>query len=193
MADGCIIRACGDAIVAREMCGKHYQRWTKGIDPTEVIQCPGCENTFERTGRQKYCSRQCQSRIWMRTRLGIEDPGFMRECWWCRETFRFLDARRLYCSNPCARIAELIVELPSRYGITKDEYRLLYFQQAGVCAICHKPERTERNTLLSVDHDHVTNRVRGLLCSQCNRAIGLLQDDPQVLRAAARYIEENPR
>jgi hypothetical protein len=53
------------------------------------------------------------------------------------------------------------------------------------------PERTARNRLLTVDHDHVSGHVRGLLCSHCNRAIGLLSDDPKVIEAAASYVRKN--
>lgn len=79
------------------------------------------------------------------------------------------------------------------YGITRDEYRKLWLSQGGVCAICVQPERTARNRLLTIDHDHATGQVRGLLCSQCNRAIGLLGDSPEVIEAAARYLKENRR
>lgn len=69
------------------------------------------------------------------------------------------------------------------------QFRAMWLAQGGVCAICRQPERTERNRLLTIDHDHETGQVRALLCSQCNRAIGLLQDDPAVIRAAADYVQ----
>jgi hypothetical protein len=77
------------------------------------------------------------------------------------------------------------------YGITREQYRALWLAQKGVCAVCRKPERTARNRLLTIDHDHVTGQVRGLLCSQCNRAIGLLDDSPKVIEAAASYVRKN--
>ncbi|MFC5359558.1 endonuclease VII domain-containing protein [Azospirillum himalayense] len=56
--------------------------------------------------------------------------------------------------------------------------------QGGVCAICRLvPEGN-----LHVDHSHTTGCVRGLLCRKCNTAIGLLQDDPQILKEAAIYL-----
>jgi hypothetical protein len=71
------------------------------------------------------------------------------------------------------------------------EYRRMWLKQGGVCMICRQPERTARNRLLTIDHDHVAGHVRGLLCSQCNRAIGLLNDDPIVIRAAASYVQKS--
>jgi Recombination endonuclease VII len=77
------------------------------------------------------------------------------------------------------------------YGITLDEYRRLLKKQNNACAICKKPERGKRFKRLSVDHDHETGKVRGLLCSSCNRSLGLMEEDPKALRAAARYLEKN--
>jgi hypothetical protein len=65
--------------------------------------------------------------------------------------------------------------------------------QGGCCAVCRKPEsaRNKRGELLplAVDHCHQTGKVRALLCSLCNKGIGLFGDDPALLRAAADYLE----
>ena len=73
------------------------------------------------------------------------------------------------------------------YGITEAEYAALSLKQGGVCAICKKPEGTRR--LLSIDHNHQTGKVRGLLCNTHNRMIGLAHDDPAILRTAAGYLD----
>jgi hypothetical protein len=57
--------------------------------------------------------------------------------------------------------------------------------QSGVCAICGGGNGDRR---LAIDHDHMTGRVRGLLCSACNRAIGLLRDSPDRFTKAATYL-----
>jgi hypothetical protein len=95
---------------------------------------------------------------------------------------------RKYCSDECARTGKSLGNARYLYGISMQEYRRLWLKQNGVCAICRQPEHSERNNLLTVDHDHVSGHVRGLLCSHCNRAIGLLQDDPKVITAAAAYV-----
>lgn len=81
----------------------------------------------------------------------------------------------------------------AKYGITEGDYARLYRQQNERCAICHQPESVLNKVgsprLLAVDHDHVTNAVRGLLCTQCNMGIGYLRDNPVILRAAADYLE----
>jgi hypothetical protein len=59
--------------------------------------------------------------------------------------------------------------------------------QEGVCLLCGSPPRPPYS--LHVDHDHATGRIRGLLCFTCNNALGDFADDPDRLRAAARYVE----
>lgn len=71
------------------------------------------------------------------------------------------------------------------YGLTKDEYLLISRAQGDVCAICG---RTDTGRALVVDHDHETGKVRGLLCLKCNRAIGLIGDDADMLNRASQYV-----
>jgi hypothetical protein len=83
-----------------------------------------------------------------------------------------------------------------KYGITDQQYNEILALQKGVCAICHQPE-TRTNKWdhlilpLAVDHDHETDRVRGLLCHNCNIALGNFQDDPQRLIVASEYLLTN--
>lgn len=79
--------------------------------------------------------------------------------------------------------------LKYRYGITLAEYDRMLAEQGGVCAICQRPPTAHiRARRLSVDHDHGTGRVRGLLCDACNRGIGSIPD-PTWLQNAASYLE----
>lgn len=75
--------------------------------------------------------------------------------------------------------------LQSDHGLGPQEYALLLQVQTGLCAICRQPEVGRR---LAVDHCHATGRIRGLLCSRCNTALGLLDDSGDRLRKAADYI-----
>jgi hypothetical protein len=84
------------------------------------------------------------------------------------------------------------------YGLTLVEYNRIVEEQGGVCAICHKPQpvfvripdgkRGGTTRRLPVDHDHTTGKVRGVICIYCNRAIGLLGDDPATFEAVAVYL-----
>lgn len=76
--------------------------------------------------------------------------------------------------------------LKIKFGLTLEDYDSMFQKQNGVCAICGKREK--QNKLLAVDHCHKTGKVRGLLCSTCNTAIGKLNDEPQMLLKAANYL-----
>ena len=70
--------------------------------------------------------------------------------------------------------------------MTIEEYEDLFRQQDGVCAICKKPSQGARK--LVVDHRHHHEIIRGLLCENCNRGLGLFYDDPAVLKNAIDYL-----
>ena len=74
------------------------------------------------------------------------------------------------------------------YGITVDQYWEMLVLQLGCCRICGKQLVGAKEPC--VDHCHKTGRVRGLLCMACNKGIGLLLDDPNILRNALKYLEE---
>jgi hypothetical protein len=76
-------------------------------------------------------------------------------------------------------------KLKSAYGISLKEYNDLFAFQNGKCAICPSTGDSKR---LCVDHDHSTGKVRGLLCNNCNRGLGLLGDSPSVLQSALLYL-----
>jgi hypothetical protein len=81
--------------------------------------------------------------------------------------------------------------LKSQFGITQDDYDMMYDAQDGLCAICHRACVSGRK--LAVDHDHATGRVRGLLCGNCNQALGKANDNPALLREMATYLERSLR
>jgi hypothetical protein len=62
----------------------------------------------------------------------------------------------------------------------------LYKAQNGCCAICNRPESTDK--ALSLDHCHKTGEIRGLLCQGCNLGLGWFRDSPETLKAASEYL-----
>lgn len=82
-----------------------------------------------------------------------------------------------------------------KYGITEEDYKWRLKSQLGVCAICHLPEiwkAPNGDTIsLSVDHDHTTGAVRGLLCRKCNTGLGGFNDDIDLLKAAIKYLKDS--
>lgn len=78
------------------------------------------------------------------------------------------------------------------YGIEKREAEALSEMQNGKCAICEKVPRGRRHCKkLHVDHCHETGQVRAMLCSNCNQGLGRFKDSPELLRAAALYLEKH--
>jgi hypothetical protein len=72
-----------------------------------------------------------------------------------------------------------------KYGLTPADFDRMALEQKGLCAICkRKPQRW-----LCVDHCHATHKVRGLLCDNCNTALGLLDDNSEWMREAADYVD----
>jgi hypothetical protein len=83
-------------------------------------------------------------------------------------------------------------KLQSAFGITLEEYNAFFSNQKGACAICQKhPQQNKKR--LAVDHCHKTQKVRGLLCSTCNQAIGLFKDDVSLLQSAILYLTKTPK
>jgi len=80
--------------------------------------------------------------------------------------------------------------LKSEYGITLDDYNIMYNMQHERCAICgiHQSNAPKR---FIVDHDHGTGKVRGLLCYRCNTALGCVHDRVDILRKAIIFLEES--
>jgi len=74
--------------------------------------------------------------------------------------------------------------LLKKYGLTEKRYQKMFESQSGRCAMCHA--RSER--ALSVDHDHQTGKVRGLLCGSCNALLGFAQEDISILKEAIDYL-----
>jgi hypothetical protein len=84
--------------------------------------------------------------------------------------------------------------IKSVYGITLKDYEEMFEKQRGVCAICGNPEtRKSRYSgicRLTIDHNHITKNVRGLLCHKCNNGLGNFVDNPEILLKAISYLKE---
>jgi hypothetical protein len=134
------------------------------VNIPEIKQCTRCKetkpsiefsllNNVRRKGLNSWC-RKCvaeHGRIYRKPRQAASIDGYLR--------------RKL-----------------RQYGIAIEEYETMLVEQDGKCAICKHPETAIMNgkpMSLAVDHCHTTDAVRGLLCTNCNRALGLLQEDPE--------------
>jgi hypothetical protein len=104
-------------------------------------------------------------------------------------------ARHKYREENKERFAEVNRRktLKWKYGITLEDYNSLLEKQNGCCAICGTEENgvhgERRSWNWSVDHCHKTGSVRGLLCNQCNRGLGMLGDTKEALQKALKYLD----
>ena len=83
--------------------------------------------------------------------------------------------------------------LKKTYGISLGDYTKKWIEQNGKCIICNIgsfPIDKMFDRVLVLDHDHKTNQVRGLLCNSCNRALGLLKDNPTFTQNATNYLNQ---
>lgn len=98
--------------------------------------------------------------------------------------------KREFLRTPEGKSWKRNVQLKHLYGITIDDFIAMSNKQDGLCKICSSHGKDNRNGVLFVDHCHVTNKVRGLLCKDCNTALGLLKDCPERMTAAINYLKE---
>lgn len=84
---------------------------------------------------------------------------------------------------------ELVIK--QNYGIEYADYLKMVESQDGKCAICgaHAPTSGHKKRL-NIDHCHETEKVRGLLCDLCNRALGLMRDNTELLQNAIQYLNK---
>lgn len=115
-----------------------------------------------------------------------------KPCKRCGTLFQPKAPSHLYCSQKCADEGWSNNYLKNEYGISKDEYDSMLISQKGRCAICGSEGflmREHHWSKLVTDHDHKTGHVRGLLCHNCNRGLGLFQDSISNLKQAIQYLE----
>lgn len=168
----CYVEDCNDFVFIRkhQLCFKHYNAYKHGRRTAVPIVCQWCHESFSvAKGYEcltKYCSKKCSAAAKRRVEKELETPELRQK----RISYRY--AWRL-----------------KQKGTTPEYVAEKFVSQNGLCAICQKSE-DELKGGLCLDHNHETNRPRGLLCRNCNAAIGGLGDSAKRLRAAASYLEE---
>lgn len=182
-------QTCGSDVCrrARRAQSVREYRWrSRGGSTTQTRACLECGSPFEYVRVQGmmgqgpgHCSEECRRKRHLartrcnqtnhRTRLPVEERARRR------------------------RSTHL-----ARYKLTPEQYEAMVVAQGGVCAICGSAESKHHSPLLKIDHNRSCcpkdrscgKCVRGLLCSNCNRGLGMFGDNPAVLRAASDYLEQ---
>jgi hypothetical protein len=113
-------------------------------------------------------------------------PYIDRALKWQRENReRYLRQQSEYSRTPAKKVSNRKSHLKRKYGLTLEAFDALLASQGGGCAICGRPDAD------NVDHDHTTGRVRGILCFNCNVAIGHVAEDEDRLAAVAAYLSKD--
>ena len=184
-------------------------------------QCTKCQNYKETSDFHKFSKAQDGLKPWCKVcvreyDLAEDDPKrimprkLQGEKIHCRKCERYLDKTDfpklrkngkyltytycLECDNLIGHIGNL-----KNYGLTRDDYVNMEKSQNGVCKICGEPEKYKKR--LSVDHDHACcsgskscgKCIRGLLCSNCNRVLGQVNDNVETLQTMIEYLNGNIR
>ena len=127
-----------------------------------------------------------------RQHKGYKD-GYETQCNDCKREYH----KRWYRKNKehhCSVNREY--HLNATYGISSEQYDIMFKRQKGRCAICGHKEtriRSEKVMNLVVDHDHNTDKIRELLCTKCNVVIGMAADNQDILAKAIRYLKKHSR
>lgn len=115
----------------------------------------------------------------------------------CRCGVRFLPRtmRQVHCSSVCGEAARQDNYYIRTYGLTNAQVQEMFTKAGDRCEICGGEgfimDNMRHKTKLAVDHDHSTGKVRGLLCHNCNRGLGLFQDSEDFLENALTYLRRN--
>lgn len=210
----CSVGDCAKRTFSEGFCRTHWERWKEFGDPLVYRQCSidGCSR-FAPAGKRGWCVMhytrwskhgdvgEAAHRLFQPPHAPADG---LRWCTTCRAELPLSDFNRDKATasgiarvcRDCTRDARVAAD----YGISAAAYRALLEEQEHACRICRKPETAthQSGTLrrLAVDHDHhccpgkksCGKCVRGLLCSRCNSAIGLVDEDLAVIESMASYL-----
>lgn len=148
-------------------------------------------------------------RVLARTERGRERERIQKRAAYAADPERYREKRKKYRQANKGSVAAYMKgyheknkdritlrDIGRRYGLNPAQYQDLLEQQDSRCAICRREEtaldhRTGKPRRLSIDHDHATGEVRGLLCRTCNSALSYFGEDADRLRAAVAYLEKS--
>lgn len=194
----CTVDGCTRAHKARGYCAVHYQHYLRGVPVRAEIK------TRDRTVYEHCSEEGCQDPVKARGLCMAHYARLLRH-----GHTRFHDRKRpakqcsvaacenhVYAKGMCHQHYIRQRGLSKNYGLSLEDEARMLVEQGGVCAICSGYRRSTNGLSgktmdFHLDHDHATGSVRGLLCDQCNRGIGLLGDDTVTLATALSYLAKH--
>lgn len=192
--DVCTIEGCGRPHKSRGWCQTHYARWMRGVEPIGPIK------TRERNKPDECIEEDCHEPVKSKGLCKMHYQRLLRH-----GHTKYLNRKKpakecmidgcdnhLYAKGLCN--AHYVKQRKWQdQGVDAHRYQEMLRKQNCVCAICGQPERAPdkasgKTKDLAIDHCHKTGAIRALLCSNCNRALGLFNDDPELLAKARSYV-----
>lgn len=177
----CSEPGCREKRYALGLCKRHYGiAYRRGnLPPKQLLLGVHYLSNVDRDALTADCA-VCGSKAPIRLR--VNDGRIEAQCL-TKVIAGKAETERRYAAKGKRKRTKRWDHLHQKYRVTRDDYDRMFAEQQGRCAIC----RTAHD-ILNVDHDHATGAVRGLLCKNCNIALGWLKDDAGVASEAARYL-----
>lgn len=174
----CSVDGCNKMSRARGWCSMHYSRWRKtGTTHSQKLYACKVAECDMKHHSKGYCTRHYMLAYHGR-------PITMhKSCLHCDKPV-LKGSRWTELHDECKNLRQKHMNLLKNYNITLEDYYALSSYQKDQCAICSKSVSGS----LHVDHSHILGTVRGLLCGNCNRALGLFFDNPESLNNARDYL-----
>jgi len=208
----CTVDGCGDPVRSNGLCCAHYYRVLRHGSPNQTRpkdwgkreKHPLYSTWINLRGYPEKVSAEWLNDFWQFASDVIERPSknvflkrpdesrlFGKDNFvWSEKKIKHDGTISGYAKAKIERFRQ--IKATKLYRISPESRAELFEKQNHLCAICKKPEtrktRKDGPLSLAVDHCHTTNKIRGLLCANCNQAIGLFKEDISALRAAIDYL-----
>jgi hypothetical protein len=162
--------------------------------------CKVCMNAIAQERAQQYPKRQVTHKICAVCKVNLPVEEFYKSTQhidghrpWCRGCTRAYNKTHHRTKGKEKQTTVRARTLKKLYNLTIDDYQRMWDAQGGACKMCSRPETNVNPNgtvrTLCVDHCHTTGKVRGLLCGNCNVAIGLLQENVATLARGIQYLQ----
>ncbi len=189
----CSANDCDATAVVKGLCDKHYLRLSRHGDANHETHRPVIRTQVGRSCNKCYIV-QPLTEFYANTRSSDGHAYTCKTCICANSRQWRLDHpgrqgeldRALRKKNPDKYREQRLQKV---YGLTLSDYQTILDEQGGGCAICGATTNANGRRL-SVDHNHETGQIRGVLCSNCNTGIGHLRDSRDILLAAIAYLDK---
>lgn len=164
-----MIKECSTCNISKPLTEFHKKKGTKDGFHN---QCKDCRKQYQQSNRNKI---NATKREWAKNNKG-KVAEYNRKSR-LKNPLAYKDYQKRYC-----------------YSITEKEFQEMLKSQDNKCKICNNlfttSSKTNKVYVPHIDHCHATGKVRGLLCSKCNQALGLFKDDINTIYNSIKYLQD---